>query len=375
MKDDSEKTSEFARLLRQLLDETDIFNRQEWAEFLDVSESAISQWLHDQTLPRPDTLRQIVGVVRSSSGVPESILKSLEEGASRPAEEVSPHGKRMGESLGAYLISPLLKGFLRSLGRLGVQVQEKLLLRFSQMCAEEAGVFKVNRERPVERPSEEVTNSRVPIIAMTAYAMKEGRGGPESLSRLESAPGVVSVNEPQGSAFGLPVSGRDSWAEEAAMRTVVDLEQTAPAILSQMAIYLLGSDSEQMRPLIKDFCVEALVQVRTNNNTEPWLITERIIRSLDCDPRWLHYESARQALDLLFLVADDTVVLVEEGGSFVRIDNTFENNAAAAAQAVEALATRKVLYKSAAHPAYGYAHCIIRDGKLEGSRNVEEAAF
>jgi hypothetical protein len=143
------KISEFATVLRRLLDETNILTRAEWSELLRVSEAAISQWVNDHTLPRPELLRKIVWVVRNSSGVPNDILEDFDDMAIKPASQVSPHSDSLRQSVGHYLIQPLLRTFLGELSRLKPQEQEKFLLKASLMCTKDAGILTSLREMPV----------------------------------------------------------------------------------------------------------------------------------------------------------------------------------------------------------------------------------
>src|SRR5207244_2263066 len=68
--------SRFAEMLLRLIDETNLFTRAEWAEILDVSEAAISQWVNDKTLPRPELLRMIVDTVKRSNSA-DDVLTQL----------------------------------------------------------------------------------------------------------------------------------------------------------------------------------------------------------------------------------------------------------------------------------------------------------
>ncbi len=64
----------FAVALKALLDETNLFDRREWAQFLNVSESAISQWVGDKTIPRADLLYMIIDVLAESTDVVKAPL-------------------------------------------------------------------------------------------------------------------------------------------------------------------------------------------------------------------------------------------------------------------------------------------------------------
>jgi tetratricopeptide (TPR) repeat protein/transcriptional regulator with XRE-family HTH domain len=95
--------SPFAQAVRRLLDDTAYFTRPEWARFLGVSPPALSQWVNDKTLPRADLLRVILDVLRSSADIPPEPLAEFDRIASRPAQEVSPLGRRMLPTVNEYL--------------------------------------------------------------------------------------------------------------------------------------------------------------------------------------------------------------------------------------------------------------------------------
>src|ERR1700691_2664080 len=88
------KKSAFAQALLDLFDGTGLFARKEWAELMGVSTSAISQWLSDSTIPRPDHLYMIFDTLKGSD-VPEEPVENFRRMAEKPATSVSPHGKRM----------------------------------------------------------------------------------------------------------------------------------------------------------------------------------------------------------------------------------------------------------------------------------------
>jgi transcriptional regulator with XRE-family HTH domain len=134
--------SKFASLLRRMLDESGIFNRSDWATYLGVSEPAISQWLNDHTLPKAEHLRKIIWTLRNKDAVPKTLVTEYEEMLQIPASEISiKHYIRIGNTLGDYVISPLVKTFLMDLKRLRPVEQEELLLLASEKCAEVRGII------------------------------------------------------------------------------------------------------------------------------------------------------------------------------------------------------------------------------------------
>jgi hypothetical protein len=132
VKDD--QRSPFAVALARLLDETYLLTRQQWAELLDVTPAAISQWVNDKTIPRPEVLRMLIDAIEESSAPPAQILTEFRAISRRPATEVSPHGERLGTSVGHYIVKPLLDGFLRNMYGLDSDAQERVLYKAAEMC-------------------------------------------------------------------------------------------------------------------------------------------------------------------------------------------------------------------------------------------------
>jgi hypothetical protein len=118
--------SYFARTLIRLLDETRLFTRKEWGDLLGVSASAVSQWLSDATVPRPDHLYMVFDTLKGSD-VPEEPLDDFRQMAEKPATAVSPHGKRMLPTVWAYMTRPAFDTLSNRLAKLNVKEQEQLL--------------------------------------------------------------------------------------------------------------------------------------------------------------------------------------------------------------------------------------------------------
>jgi hypothetical protein len=133
-KDD--QRSPFAAALVRLLDDTKLLTRQQWAELLDVSPAAISQWVNDKTIPRPEVLRMIIDALEENPDFAALVLAEFKQISRRPSAEVSPNGERMSPSIGHYVVKPLLEGFLRNLAGLDFEAQERILYQASDMCRE-----------------------------------------------------------------------------------------------------------------------------------------------------------------------------------------------------------------------------------------------
>ena len=82
----SAEGSQFAEALRQALAESGISQRK-LARRLDVSQAAVSQWVHGQTAPRPTMARRLEGELGSD---PSSLLITL------GYVVVDPNGKPIG---------------------------------------------------------------------------------------------------------------------------------------------------------------------------------------------------------------------------------------------------------------------------------------
>jgi predicted transcriptional regulator len=83
--------SQFATALTLLIDESKLCERKQWAEILGVTEAAISQWVNDKTLPRPEFLSMILNTIkRNANRVPKGIIEEFDHIAGKPAAEVTP---------------------------------------------------------------------------------------------------------------------------------------------------------------------------------------------------------------------------------------------------------------------------------------------
>ncbi len=136
----SQTRSAFASALAVLLDGTSIHDRRQWAEFLEVTEPAISQWVCDRTLPSPERLRRILDRVRdeqaergSLDGVEDDLSRALEAFEMvrhAPIQHVTPLAARMGDNttVAEYLLQPLRTAWQRNLNTAPVAFQENFYL-------------------------------------------------------------------------------------------------------------------------------------------------------------------------------------------------------------------------------------------------------
>src|SRR5205809_1672978 len=121
------RPSEFAGALRELVDGSGLYERAQWSEILGVSLPAISQWVSDETIPKPEHLRGIVDTLVEDTRIKDEILEKFESVARRPAREISPHGDRLGPTVGHYMVRPLKDGVWRALDALPPLLQEAVL--------------------------------------------------------------------------------------------------------------------------------------------------------------------------------------------------------------------------------------------------------
>ena len=110
------KPSDFARVLRAILDDTGLFIRSDWARVLNVSPPTISQWVNDETLPRPDILHMMVDIVSDSAGKEcTEAEEKFWDIADMSSKEVSPLGGRMTPTIREYMKSATIGCLARSL--------------------------------------------------------------------------------------------------------------------------------------------------------------------------------------------------------------------------------------------------------------------
>jgi len=127
----------FTEALRDLLDETNLFTRKEWAEFLFVKviggppresgEERINKWLTEEGLPRSSDLSMICIALEESSDVTKEPLEKFKQMANIPARKVSKFGKRMLPTVWEYMNRPLFCDLSNRLAKLTFAEQEQLL--------------------------------------------------------------------------------------------------------------------------------------------------------------------------------------------------------------------------------------------------------
>ena len=96
----------FSNALKSLLDETNLFDRSSWAEFLGVTESKIESWVQDEDIPKPYRLSMVVLALERSSNIPIEPLGEFYRISKMNSMEVSPHGVRMLPTVNEYYNRP-----------------------------------------------------------------------------------------------------------------------------------------------------------------------------------------------------------------------------------------------------------------------------
>ena len=155
--------SRFAAALTALLDDTGILKRREWAEFLHISESAISQWVGDKTLPRPEHLKKIVRFLQDSDGVPEAPVCDFLQMSSLPARQITPLSERLGEdrTIDQYMLRPLRNALQITLSGLPAASQEEILAAANQAA-----------QRALSSTMDEGSKAESLLAAMESRAVK-----------------------------------------------------------------------------------------------------------------------------------------------------------------------------------------------------------
>jgi transcriptional regulator with XRE-family HTH domain len=124
---ETSKRSRFAEAVASLLDATGLYDRASWASFLGVSEAAISQWVNDRTIPRPDLLWLVLGLLEEKDSVAKEPVTAFLAIMDVPSQELSPHGDRFGPTLGDYLTANLSRLYLGVLSDLPFRRREQAL--------------------------------------------------------------------------------------------------------------------------------------------------------------------------------------------------------------------------------------------------------
>jgi transcriptional regulator with XRE-family HTH domain len=124
----------FSIALSMIMDGT-AKSRAEWAEALEVSKPAISQWLTGKTIPRPEHLAAIVGIIRSDPKVSKETKARVGELLTAPTSELfsKPPGY-IGPTLSHYMVKPVREVALKMLDELEPGQQYEALTELAERC-------------------------------------------------------------------------------------------------------------------------------------------------------------------------------------------------------------------------------------------------
>ncbi len=136
-----QKPSPFAAILRRMLDESNTFNREEWATIVNTETWKIELYVSDKAFPSAEVFRSILSVLKEDTRVPADILADYKILASKPLDEVTPlselalmHCEKIGRTLNHYENVPLLHGFFRTLSTVTPEQQLEVLYDGAEMC-------------------------------------------------------------------------------------------------------------------------------------------------------------------------------------------------------------------------------------------------
>lgn len=120
--------SQFAVILRKLLDDTNLFNRGGWAYLLGTSTSCIEEWVTDVSIPSPHHLSMLILALQSSSDIDVSILAEYYSIANVRATTISPHGALMLPTVDVYCKRPQFSELMTKLVRSTPEQRTAILL-------------------------------------------------------------------------------------------------------------------------------------------------------------------------------------------------------------------------------------------------------
>lgn len=148
----------FKDTIATLMDGTGIYTRSQWAEYLLVSESAISQWTTGRTLPRAENINRILLFLEPYKGLNYVVRYALHDFyilIDRPIEQSL--GPQLAESysryrtLTHYLTEQLMEAFMVELEGLPGKLHKDIiytctaLLRATYTALQEGSIAEVER--------------------------------------------------------------------------------------------------------------------------------------------------------------------------------------------------------------------------------------
>lgn len=130
------RPSLFARTLAELLAAPAGTSHADWSDILGVSTKTITEWLADDSLPKPEHLCAIVKKLRDTPSVPSELLQQFDDMATRPSSRISPHGRELHPNVAHYMLKPLRESFNATLATIPLALQEQMLVRSIRECCE-----------------------------------------------------------------------------------------------------------------------------------------------------------------------------------------------------------------------------------------------
>jgi hypothetical protein len=194
------RTSAFAEALKRLLDDTNFHSRSEWSSVLGVSAPALSQWVNDKTIPRPDLLRILLNLLRTRGGEDAGKhLEAFDALLDLPAESISPIGSRLGSNLRSYLANRSLLDVARSLR--GMSPEEQIALLDAEGMGPPAQGNEVIAEPPIALEAAPELRSNIAqafwrMPRLHRVADKLGPGRQVSLEQFTAYSRAVVVGTP-----------------------------------------------------------------------------------------------------------------------------------------------------------------------------------
>ena len=128
--------SRFAASVAAIIDHPETCSRKEWAQKLNVSTAALSQWTNDISIPHPATLNALIEVARGYPGAADAVSEFLDVTSlpvHKATSRIKPQRRRLEDRslscLGDYLLEPKLDRFLQVYSGLTVTQKEAALDR------------------------------------------------------------------------------------------------------------------------------------------------------------------------------------------------------------------------------------------------------
>jgi hypothetical protein len=138
------KTKTLGQVLKVLLDESNYFDRAEWARFFGRKEEILESWVSDATIPPPSFLAMLLDLLRHTDAIPSTVFEQWKSVSELPAINVVPCIRDKGFAanlseidrlevaspiinMAGYVLWPRYQSIFRYLTSLSSEEQEKVL--------------------------------------------------------------------------------------------------------------------------------------------------------------------------------------------------------------------------------------------------------